>query len=31
MRYKIDSHDYQVRISPGAPLLKDGDKVKWQR
>jgi len=28
MRYKIDSHDYQVRISQAVRFLKDGDKVK---
>jgi translation initiation factor IF-3 len=28
MRYKIDSHDYQVRISQATRFLKAGDKVK---
>jgi translation initiation factor IF-3 len=28
MRYKIDSHDYQVRIGQAQRFLKDGDKVK---
>ncbi|MCP9840530.1 translation initiation factor IF-3 [Synechococcus sp. J7-Johnson] len=28
MRYKIDSHDYQVRIGQAVRFLKDGDKVK---
>jgi translation initiation factor IF-3 len=28
MRYKIDSHDYQVRISQASRFLKAGDKVK---
>ncbi len=27
MRYKIDSHDYQVRIGQAVRFLKDGDKV----
>ena len=28
MRYKIDIHDYQVRISQATRFLKAGDKVK---
>ena len=28
MRYKIDQHDYQVRISQATRCLKAGDKVK---
>jgi len=28
MRYKIDEHDYQVRISQATRFLKAGDKVK---
>ena len=28
MRYKIDLHDYQVRISQATRFLKAGDKVK---
>jgi translation initiation factor IF-3 len=28
MRYKIDSHDYQVRIGQASRFLKAGDKVK---
>jgi translation initiation factor IF-3 len=28
MRYKIDSHDYQVRIGQAVRFLKAGDKVK---
>ncbi|NJR64908.1 MAG: translation initiation factor IF-3 [Leptolyngbyaceae cyanobacterium CRU_2_3] len=28
MRYKIESHDYQVRVSQAERFLKDGDKVK---
>ncbi len=28
MRYKIDSHDYQVRIGQAQRFLRDGDKVK---
>ncbi|MFN3926060.1 MAG: translation initiation factor IF-3 [Pseudanabaenaceae cyanobacterium] len=28
MRYKIEEHDYQVRISQAERFLKDGDKVK---
>jgi len=28
MRYKIDSHDYQVRIGQATRFLKAGDKVK---
>ncbi len=28
MRYKIDSHDYQVRIGQALRFLKAGDKVK---
>ena len=28
MRYKIDSHDYQVRIGQAVRFLKSGDKVK---
>jgi translation initiation factor IF-3 len=28
MRYKIEEHDYQVRISSAQRFLKDGDKVK---
>ena len=28
MRYKIDIHDYQVRISQATRFLKSGDKVK---
>jgi translation initiation factor IF-3 len=28
MRYKIDSHDYQVRIGQAIRFLKSGDKVK---
>ena len=28
MRYKIDHHDYQVRISQATRFLKAGDKVK---
>ena len=28
MRYKIDEHDYQVRINQAKRFLKAGDKVK---
>ncbi|MGQ9866297.1 MAG: translation initiation factor IF-3 [Pseudanabaenaceae cyanobacterium] len=28
MRYKIEEHDYQVRINSAHRFLKDGDKVK---
>tara|TARA_Y100001968_G_C19361741_1_gene720199 strand:- start:324 stop:932 length:609 start_codon:yes stop_codon:yes gene_type:complete len=28
MRYKIDQHDYQVRIGQATRFLKSGDKVK---
>ena len=28
MRYKIDDHDYQVRIGQAVRFLKSGDKVK---
>ncbi len=28
MRYKIDEHDYRVRINHAARFLKEGDKVK---
>ena len=28
MRYKIDEHDYNVRVKQAARFLKDGDKVK---
>ncbi|MEE3717756.1 translation initiation factor IF-3 [Tumidithrix elongata RA019] len=28
MRYKIEPHDYQVRINHAERFLKDGDKVK---
>lgn len=28
MRYKIEEHDYQVRINQASRFLKDGDKVK---
>ena len=28
MRYKIDEHDYQVRINHAQRFLKSGDKVK---
>lgn len=28
MRYKIDEHDYQVRINQAKKFLKSGDKVK---
>ncbi len=28
MRYKIEEHDYQVRINSAQRFLKDGDKVK---
>jgi translation initiation factor IF-3 len=28
MRYKIDEHDYQVRINHASRFLKSGDKVK---
>jgi translation initiation factor IF-3 len=28
MRYKIEEHDYQVRINHAERFLKDGDKVK---
>ncbi len=28
MRYKIDKHDYQVRIGQATRFLKSGDKVK---
>lgn len=28
MRYKIDEHDYQVRINQARRFLKSGDKVK---
>ena len=28
MRYKIDYHDYLVRIGQAVRFLKDGDKVK---
>ena len=27
MRYKIDKHDYDVRIGQAAKFLKSGDKV----
>ena len=29
MRYKIDKHDYDVRIGQAVRFLKSGDKVKW--
>ncbi|MDJ0795501.1 MAG: translation initiation factor IF-3 [Calothrix sp. MO_167.B12] len=28
MRYKIEEHDYNVRVKQAARFLKDGDKVK---
>ncbi|MBF2098401.1 MAG: translation initiation factor IF-3 [Gloeomargaritaceae cyanobacterium C42_A2020_066] len=28
MRYKIDEHDYQVRVSQAKRFIKEGDKVK---
>ena len=28
MRYKIDEHDYQVRVNQAQRFLKSGDKVK---
>ncbi len=28
MRYKIEEHDYQVRVNQAVRFLKDGDKVK---
>ena len=28
MRYKIDEHDYQVRVNQARRFLKEGDKVK---
>jgi len=28
MRYKIDDHDYQVRVNAAGRFLKSGDKVK---
>ena len=28
MRYKIEPHDYQVRVNQAVRFLKDGDKVK---
>ncbi|NEO86884.1 MAG: translation initiation factor IF-3 [Spirulina sp. SIO3F2] len=28
MRYKIDDHDYQVRVNNAKRFLKEGDKVK---
>ena len=28
MRYKIDKHDYDVRIGQATKFLKSGDKVK---
>jgi translation initiation factor IF-3 len=28
MRYKIEEHDYKVRINQAERFLKDGDKVK---
>ncbi|MEM7555136.1 MAG: translation initiation factor IF-3 [Cyanobacteria bacterium P01_A01_bin.84] len=28
MRYKIESHDYEVRVKQAKRFLKDGDKVK---
>jgi len=28
MRYKIEEHDYQVRINHAERFLKEGDKVK---
>ncbi len=28
MRYKIDEHDYQVRVNQAKRFLKEGDKVK---
>ncbi|MEB3339032.1 MAG: translation initiation factor IF-3, partial [Leptolyngbyaceae bacterium] len=28
MRYKIEEHDYQVRIRQAEGFIKDGDKVK---
>ena len=28
MRYKIEEHDYQVRINQALRFLKSGDKVK---
>ena len=28
MRYKIDKHDYDVRIESATKFLKSGDKVK---
>jgi len=28
MRYKIEDHDYQVRVSQAERFLKSGDKVK---
>jgi translation initiation factor IF-3 len=28
MRYKIEEHDYQVRVNQAKRFLKSGDKVK---
>lgn len=28
MRYKIDEHDYKVRVNQAIRFLKSGDKVK---
>jgi translation initiation factor IF-3 len=28
MRYKIEDHDYQVRVNQAERFLKSGDKVK---
>ena len=28
MRYKIEEHDYNVRVKQAERFLKDGDKVK---
>lgn len=28
MRYKIEEHDYQVRLNQAQRFIKDGDKVK---
>ena len=28
MRYKIEEHDYQVRLRQAQGFIKDGDKVK---
>ncbi len=28
MRYKIEEHDYQVKVRSGHKFLNDGDKIK---